>query len=72
MRGNRYSTVEVSETGKLEWNHLLLTWPKKRREWRKSFVIFMFVANNSILSRLFHIFFSQVNRIEGVLPDDEV
>ena len=29
MKGNRYPNVEVFQTGKLEWNHLLLTGPKK-------------------------------------------
>ena len=31
----------------------------------------MFIANNSILSRLYNNFFSQVNSAEGVLPGDE-
>ena len=48
MKGNRYANVEVCQTDKLEWNHLLLTGPKKKRKWRESFVIFMFPANNSI------------------------
>ena len=35
MKGNRYSTMEVFKTGKLEWNHVLLTGPKKKRKWRR-------------------------------------
>ena len=31
----------------------------------------MFIADNSILSRLCNIFISQINSAEGVLPDDE-
>ena len=38
--------------GKLEWNHLLLTGPKKKRKWRKSFGIFMFIVNNSIFKSM--------------------
>ena len=49
---NRYYHVEVFETGGLEWNHLLLNGPKKKRKWRKSFVIFMFIANNSIFKSI--------------------
>ena len=52
MKGNRYSNVEVSWTDKLEWNHLLLTGPKKKRKWRKSFDIFKFIANNSIFKSI--------------------
>ena len=50
MRANRYSVVEVFQTGKVKWNHLLFTWPKRKKKWQKSFIIFMFIANNSILS----------------------
>ena len=32
MKGNRYPNVEVLYTDKLEWNHLLLTGPKKKRK----------------------------------------
>ena len=65
MRGNRNSSVEVLETDKLEWNHQLLTGPKKKQKWQKSFIIFMFIGNNFIfLSRLHHNFFSQVNSTE--------
>ena len=49
-----------------------IDWVKKKRKWRESFVIFMFIANNSILSRLCHDFFSQVNNTEGVLLNDEL
>ena len=52
MKGSRYLNVEVSKTDKLEWNHLLLTRPKKKRKWRESFVIFMFIANNSIFKSI--------------------
>ena len=31
----------------------------------------MFIANDSILSRLCNTFFSQINSAPGVLPDDE-
>ena len=48
MKGNSYPNVEVFQKDKLEWNHLLLTEPKKKRKWRELFVIFMFIANNSI------------------------
>ena len=48
MKGNRYPIV----TDKLEWNHLLLTGPKKKRKWRESWVIFMFFANNSIFKSI--------------------
>ena len=40
------------ERGLLEWNHLLLTGPKKKRKWQESFVIFMFIANNSIFKSI--------------------
>ena len=46
-------------TGKLQWNHLLLPGPKTKRKWRKSFDIFMFIANNSILSRLCNTFLAK-------------
>ena len=45
MKRNRNFNVEVFQRGKLEWHNLLLAVPKKKR---KSFVIFMFIANNSI------------------------
>ena len=48
MKGDRYPNVEDFQTEKLEWNHLSLTGPKKKRKWRESFVISMFIANNSI------------------------
>ena len=35
------------------------------------FVIFMFIANNSIFKSIYNNFFSQVNSADGVLPDDE-
>ena len=52
MKGNHYPNVEVFWTDKLEWDDLLLTGPKKKREWREPFVIFMFVANNSIFKSI--------------------
>ena len=48
MKRNRYPNVEVFQTDKLVWNHLLLTGPKKKQKWRESFMIFMFSDNNSI------------------------
>ena len=59
MRGNGYSNVKVFEPGKLEWKHLLLTEPKKERKWRKSFVIFMFIANNSIFKPIMYNFLAR-------------
>ena len=56
----------------MEWNHVLLTRPKKKRKWRKSFIKFMLIANNSIFKSIMSYFFSQVNSTEGVLPDDEL
>ena len=52
MKGNRYANVKVFWTDKLVWNHLLLTGPKKKRKWRESFMIFMFIANNSIFKSI--------------------
>ena len=52
MKGNRYPDVGFFWTDKLEWNHLLLTGSKKKRKWRASFVVFMFVANNSIFKSI--------------------
>ena len=52
MERNCYPNVEVFYTDKLEWNHLLLTGPKKKRKWRESFVIFMSMANNSIFKSI--------------------
>ena len=48
--------MEVSYTGRLEWNRLSLTGPKKRK-WRKSFVIFIFVADNPIFKSVVSFFF---------------
>ena len=31
MKGNRYPDAEVFQTDKLEWTHLLLMGPKKKR-----------------------------------------
>ena len=71
MKGKRYSNEEVFKTDKLEWNHLLLTGPEKKRRWRKEFDIFMFIANNSIFKSIWQYFFGQINSTEGVLPNDE-
>ena len=35
MKGKCYPNVEVCQTDKLEWNHLLLTGPKKKQKWQK-------------------------------------
>ena len=50
---------------------LVTDWIKEKRKWRKSFASFMFIADNSILSRLCHNYFSQVNSIDLVPSDDE-
>ena len=47
MKGNPYPNAEVFQTDKLEWNRLLLPGSKKKRKWRESFVIFMFITDNS-------------------------
>ena len=47
-----HSSVEVLYTDKLEWNHLLLTEPKKKRKQQKWFGIFMLIANNSIFKSI--------------------
>ena len=47
---------------------LVIDWAKEEA---KMAVIFMFIANNSIFSRLYNNLFSQVNSAEEVLPDDE-
>ena len=52
MKGDRYPIVEVFWTDKLEWNHSLLTGPKKKLKWRESFVIFMFIASNSVFKSI--------------------
>ena len=52
MKGNRYPKKEVFWPDKLEWNHLLLTGLKKKRKWPESFVIFMFIDNNSIFKSI--------------------
>ena len=51
MKGKCYPSVEVLKTDKLEWNHLLLTGPKKKRKWPES-LIFMFIANNFIFKSI--------------------
>ena len=71
MRGNRHPMRRLLHTGKLEWKHLLLTGPKKKRKWRTSFLILMLIANNSIFKSIMSQFFSQVNNNEGVLPNDD-
>ena len=71
MKGNSYSNVTVFKTCKLEWNHLLLTGPKKNQRWGKKFGMFMFIADNSIFKSIMQYFFSQINSAEGVLPNDE-
>ena len=56
MKGKYYPNVEVFWTDKLEGNHLLLTGPKKKQNGEESFIIFMFIANNSIFkSIIYHI-----------------
>ena len=59
MKGKRYSNEKVFWTGKLEWNHLLLTGPKKKQRWRKLFGIFMFIANNSIFKSIMQYFLAR-------------
>ena len=44
------------------WNHLLLTGPKKNQRWGKSeFSIFMFIADNSIFKSIMQYFFSAIS-----------
>ena len=71
MKGNSYPNVEVFR--QTNWNETTCyrLGQKKNRKWRESFVIFMFIANKSFLSRLNNNFFTQVNSSEGVLPNDE-
>ena len=64
MRPKNYSTVEVFQTYKLEWNCLLLTGPKKNQRYLCLLLIIQF------LSQLCNIF-SKINSAEGVLPNDE-
>ena len=40
----------------IEWNHLLLTGPKKNQRWGKKFHIFMFIADNSIFKSIMQYF----------------
>ena len=50
MKGNCYPYVEIF-FDKTYWNGTtcqLFTGPKKKRKWQESFVIFKFIANNSI------------------------
>ena len=52
-------------TGRLEWNHLLLTGPKETK-CRNSFVIFIFIANNPIFkSILSHSFLAGPITLKG-------
>ena len=48
MYSSPHSYVVLDPIDKLEGNHLLLTGPKKKRNGEESFVILMFIANNSI------------------------
>ena len=50
MKGNLYLNVEVFLDKQIGME--LLTGPKKKRKWRESFVIFMFIANNSIFKSI--------------------
>ena len=49
MRGNRYSNVEVFQTGKLEWKPLVTDWTKEEAKMAKIVSnIHVYIANNSI------------------------
>ena len=37
MKGKYYPNVEVCQTDKLKWNHLLLIGPKKKQKWSQKF-----------------------------------
>ena len=56
--------MEVSYTGRLEWNHLSLTGHKKRK-WGKSFVIFTFVADNPIFKSVVSFFLARPITLKG-------
>ena len=53
MKGNRYPNVEVFLDRQIGMESFDTDWPKKKRKWRESFVIFMFIL---FLSRLYGIF----------------
>ena len=53
---------------------LVIDWVKeepKMGQIIRRIYVFMFTANNSILSRLYNIFFRKISNAEGVLPNDE-
>ena len=55
----------------IEWNHLLLTGPKKNQDGTNNSPYLCLLLIIQFLSRLCNIFFSQINSTEGVLPNDE-
>ena len=48
MKGNRYSKVGILD----RLIGMLLTGQKKKRKWRESFAIFMFIASDSIFKSI--------------------
>ena len=52
MRGNLCSNVGFFRQANWDGTTCYLTGPKKKRKWRKSFVVFMFIVNNSIFKSI--------------------
>ena len=50
---------------------LVIDWAKEEARMARIVRKFMFISNNSILNRLYNIFFNQINIAEGALPNDE-
>ena len=52
MKGNRYPNVEAFLDRQIGMEPFVIDWTKKKRKWLESFVIFMFIANNSIFKSI--------------------
>ena len=52
MKRNRYLNVEVFLDRNIGMEPLVIDWEKKKRKWRESFVILMFIANNYIFKSI--------------------
>ena len=52
MKGNRYPNVKVFRQKNLNGTTCYRLGQRRSRKWRKPFVIFIFIVNNSVLSQL--------------------
>ena len=52
MKGNRYPNMDVFLDRQIGMEPLVIEWAKEEEKWRELFVIFMFIANNSIFKSI--------------------